>query len=324
MIKTNLVIISISLLFICKPSISQENQITSSDFPVLKGPYLGQKLPGLTPEIFAPEIFSKIHPEWAFCTEFTPDGNEFYFSECDTSQDIDRIMCMKRIENTWTKPEVVSFSGEYNDNDQRLSPDGNIIFWRSWRPLPGNKSPEKHSVIWFAIKTEDGWSEASPIKYGNNYLIASYPSITKNGILYFSTRKNLEKGKSDIYSSPFKDGYCDIPKSLGNTINTEYTEGDLYVAPDESFLIVSCWHRPGNKGESDLYISFRDRNGTWSKLINMGEPINTENNENCPSLSPDGKYFFYMSANVNKKPPETFTYWIEAGIIEKLKSDISK
>ena len=28
------------------------------NFPVLKGPYLGQKPPGLTPEIFAPEIIS--------------------------------------------------------------------------------------------------------------------------------------------------------------------------------------------------------------------------------------------------------------------------
>ena len=134
----------------------------------------------------------------------------------------------------------------------------------------------------------------------------------------------LKKGKSDIHSSPFKDGNCDTPKNLGNIINTEYTEGDLYVAPDESFLIVSCWYRPDNKGESDLYISFRDKNGTWTKLKNMGEPINTENNENCPSFSPDGQYFFYMSAKVNKKPAETFTYWIDAKIIEKLKSDNSK
>ena len=29
-------------------------QEKTADFPVLKGPYLGQKPPGMTPEIFAP------------------------------------------------------------------------------------------------------------------------------------------------------------------------------------------------------------------------------------------------------------------------------
>jgi hypothetical protein len=296
----------------------------NTDISTFKGPYLGQKTPGLIPELFAPEIFSKTHPEWAFCTEFTPDGKEFYFSECDTARDIDRIMFMKREGDFWTKPELVSFSGEYNDNDQRLSPDGNTIFWRSWRPLPGNDTPEERSVIWYATRADEGWSEAKPVKYGNTYLIAGYPSITKDGILYLSMRKDFnKKGKSDIFYASFNDGYCDTPKNLGDGINTEYTEGDLYIAPDESFLIVSCWHRPDNNGESDLYISFRD-NGLWTELKNMGKPINTENNENCPSFSPDGKYFFYMSADLKNKPYKTYTYWVDAKIIENLKSKILK
>jgi hypothetical protein len=33
-------------------------QIPQKDFPVLKGPYLGQKPPGMIPEIFAPGIVS--------------------------------------------------------------------------------------------------------------------------------------------------------------------------------------------------------------------------------------------------------------------------
>ena len=30
----------------------------TNDWPVLKGPYIGQKPPGMTPEIFAPGIIS--------------------------------------------------------------------------------------------------------------------------------------------------------------------------------------------------------------------------------------------------------------------------
>jgi hypothetical protein len=49
-----------------------------NDFPKLKGPYLGQKPPGMTPEIFAPGIVSS--PEFIdFKGAFSPDGREYYF-----------------------------------------------------------------------------------------------------------------------------------------------------------------------------------------------------------------------------------------------------
>jgi Tol biopolymer transport system component len=47
------------------------------DFPILKGPYLGQKPPGMTPEIFAPGIVSTGLDE--LNSVFSPDGDEFYF-----------------------------------------------------------------------------------------------------------------------------------------------------------------------------------------------------------------------------------------------------
>ena len=47
------------------------------DLPVLKGPYLGQKSPGKTPEIFAPGIISTNALE--ICISFAPGGKELYF-----------------------------------------------------------------------------------------------------------------------------------------------------------------------------------------------------------------------------------------------------
>ena len=48
-----------------------------SEFPALQGPYLGQKPPGMTPEIFAPGIISTEYDERI--AAFTPDGKEFYY-----------------------------------------------------------------------------------------------------------------------------------------------------------------------------------------------------------------------------------------------------
>lgn len=73
--KRRVVFIVIVISLILAVSIhTQQN-----DFPVLKGPYLGQKPPGMTPEIFAPGIVSSSGAT-EYGIAFAPDGKEFYFS----------------------------------------------------------------------------------------------------------------------------------------------------------------------------------------------------------------------------------------------------
>ena len=51
-----------------------------SAFQVLKGPYLGQKPPGMTPEVFAPGIISKAGFHLHSSLAFSQDGREVYFT----------------------------------------------------------------------------------------------------------------------------------------------------------------------------------------------------------------------------------------------------
>ena len=305
-------VLSAALLLICGHSYSQENR---SPFPVLKGPYLGQTPPGMTAKLFAPEVLSRYRH--SFCSVFSPCGNEYYFVSDLNWDETGELVWMRKINNTWHEPEVAPFNSEYTDNDICLSPDGFRIFWRSWRPLPGHTEQEERSYIWFCYRTENGWSEPQPVNCENGYLPAGYPSMSNNGSLYFGYRSENNIGEGDIHLSRFVNGVFTQPVNLGRPVNTKYSEGDMCVAPDESFLVVSCWERPDNNGESDLYISFRKDDGTWTKLINMGGAINNGENENCPMISPDGKYFFFFRYDpINKK---STTYWIDIKIIDTLK-----
>ena len=90
-----------------------------------KGPYLGLARPGQTPQVFAPEIFSRSKPEWAFCGVFSPDQREFYYSGFDTGKGVEQIMWMRRSGDNWTPPSPAPFNSAENANDSRLSPDGN-------------------------------------------------------------------------------------------------------------------------------------------------------------------------------------------------------
>ena len=285
----------------------------AQDLPVLKGEYLGQKPPGITPEIFAPGIISTDKRE--FNSVFSPNGNEFYYTLWTESGGF-RIMVMKETENGWTKPEVASFSGKYMDFDMYFSSDGTELFFCSKRPVPGVKTSKDGFDIWFVKRSETGWGEpvhlGYPVNSGSHQV---YPSLTLDKTLYFSTRRDDNIGKRDIYRSKLENGvYCKI-NNLGDAINTEYDEGDVFISPDESFLIVSTNGRPDGYGSGDLYISFRKKDGTWTKSKNMGKQLNTSSSEFCPLVSPDGKYFFFTSGRKGSND----IYWVDAKIIEEFK-----
>jgi len=294
------------------------SQEKSDEFPTLKGPYLGQKPPGMNPEVFAPEVFSNF--KYTFCSVFSPDGKEYYFAGAKSDDNKAGIYWMRSMKDKWTKPEPAPFNSPEINHDMRFSADGSKIFFQSWRPLPGSSTSDKTGCLWFSTRIQNGWSEPQPVKCEGKILRVGYPDISRNGTLYFSMRDKNTRNV-DIHCSCLINGAYASPENLGNQINTEHIEGDLCVSPDEQFIIVSCWERPDNTGggRSDLYISFRQSDGTWTRLINMGKIINTQYIENCPTISPDERYFFFQRFDGIDKSD---TFWVDAKIIEDLKPEL--
>ena len=132
--------------------------------------------------------------------------------------------------------------------------------------------------------------------------------MTNSGTIYFNSQRDGE-GTNNIYKSEFIDGQFTPAQKLGEEINSEYREFDPFVAPDESFIIFAST-RPDGFGSGDLYISFKNDDGTWTQARNIGEPINTPGPEFCPMLSYDTKYLFFTSGKrVNREfPDKVFNY----------------
>ncbi len=296
----------------------EQKKKLEESFPVLKGPYLGQKPPGMTPELFAPGILNT-EKMGAFCSVFSPDGNEFYFVHYERKDDTPGgIAWTKRVNDVWTKPELLHFNSTTYDNDMCMSADGDMLIFRSYRALPNGKKPEDHTYLWFVERAEEGWSSAKPLYCADAPIRTGYPSITKNGILYFAHKRDEVSG---IYRSKPVNGAYGTPEHVFTAVEGIDTEGDMFIAPDESYMIISCWNHPDNIGSSqgDLYITFKKEDGTWTEEINMSELINTQYGENCPQVSPDGKYFFFNRYNPDAK--EGNIYWVDAKIIDKFKPE---
>lgn len=295
--------------------LDQEQQIIildylkKEDFPILKGPYLGQKPPGMTPELFAPGIISTEKRE--FCSVFSPDGKEFFFSR--KHGDILMMHFSQQINGKWTKPQAFPYNDGTFNGDMNFSPDGKRLYFCS------NRKTDEYLGdldIWYCERTETGWS--GPIHMGtpvNSPASDTYPIFTQNGGLYFGSTREGGKGDKDVYYCRFINGKYTEPVPLGEAINTEYGEGDTSIPFNESFMIINSWGRPDEYGSGDLYVSFKLPDGTWSQARNMGETINTEYTDFCPMMSPDGKHLFFSS----KRRGEYDIYWVDAKIIEKLK-----
>jgi hypothetical protein len=268
--------------------------VTESTFPDLRGPYLGQELPGLEPRLFAPGVVST-----GLATRdvaITPDGNEFYFSVTVGAHTM--IMVTKSVGGTWTEPAVAPFSGRYLDIEPSISPDGQRFFFLSTRPQPGQEEKPGwvYQDIWAMDREGDGWGE--PYNLGpqvNSDAPEYFPSVTTDGTLYF-TREGADR-VSATYRSRLVDGVYSEPEKLGPEVNCGTNRFNVFVAPDESYAIVPAMGREDSLGGVDYYVVFRSEDDVWSEPINLGEAVNQpDGREWSASLSPDGQYLFFMSS----------------------------
>ena len=283
----------------------------------IKGPYLGQKTPGMTPEVFAAGIVSTPAYEHG-APAFSPNGKEMYwsvFSEKDFKQ---RIFFMRLENDRWSEPAPAAFSNEkYLDGNPVFSGDGDTIYFTSNRPFTNNKETrDKYLWVWGVERKNNDWSEPLPLKAVFDQVgLAGAPSFAGNGNMLFTPWKGEGLISGHIYSSDSRGGVYQKPEHLGSAINAGKYQAYPYVPPDSGYMIFEA-QRADGFGSDDLYVSFRKPDGGWINAVNMGGAINSKASERCPTVTPDGKYLFFIS---NRSGNYDY-YWLDAKIIIELRS----
>ena len=269
------------------------------------GPYLGQRPPGMGPEVFAPAIVSKEGDQARLF--IAADGSEIIYWEREPVNGGMRIISIRSTGGVWSEPEVLPFSEEYINNEPCLSPDGTKLFFVSNRPRSGKGEGEKLPDIWVVEKTAGTWGEPRNLGEPVNRLdIAVQPFLAVDGKLYFGGQQ-ADGSSRGIYVSDCSGGVFADPVKLDDAIFGGQVSGPC-VSPDNRVLIVHA-RRDGGFGSWDLYASFRDSDGRWGALSNLGNAVNTEAAEAGASFSPDGKYLFF-SRNGD-------IFWVSAEILDR-------
>ncbi|MEN6310433.1 MAG: hypothetical protein ABFD80_02720 [Acidobacteriota bacterium] len=274
---------------------------------VLKGPYLGQKRPRMKPALFPPAPL-RANEAWFWHGSpcFSPGLDEIYFVKYIKGRNIGEMCRMKKTGDIWGSPEKVSFAeARARDNNPFFLDRETLLFY----------STRFGGSICRVKKTGDQWSEpvALILAVPAGKRLGSQFSVTKRGVLY-AELWNADESDADFYRWQPVDGQYPSAEKLRGSVNSSSYDFMPFVDPEEKYLIF-CSQRPGGCGKTDLYVSFRNVDGTWTEAVNMGPLFNTAGEEGFPSISPDGRYVFFCREGESGFNP----YWVDARIIEKSK-----
>jgi hypothetical protein len=257
--------------------------------------YLGQAPPSDTPKAFAPGLLADGGTFIMGRVTFSHDGKEFYYTQNDSWESAQnaKMKMIRYADHHWGKLVIL--------NEHFISPtlsiDGSLLYVRQ-----GNM----HNV-WQSRRTGDTWSAPTLLLDKSFGLYDFMP--TASGNLYVAGNPDpddVKRGSTYVYSLlTIANGEATI-RSLGRPLNGPGFNGDFFIAPDESYMIVSTNETP--TFESELYISFRNADKTWTKPVSLGTKINDGLAHRWGQyVTPDGKFLFYSHGTSEK---DCAIYWV--------------
>ena len=146
-------------------------------------------------------------------------------------------------------------------------------------------------------KTGTDWDMAQPMKGDiNTEQNEGAQNISQDGqwLVFTGCNRRDGFGSCDLYISYLTDKGWSEAINLGGRINSEAWESQPCLSPDKRDLYFAS-RRPGGFGGSDIYVSHLQPNGKWGEPENLGEVINTSDDEQCPFIHADNQTLYFTS-----------------------------
>ncbi len=199
-------------------------------------------------------------------------------------------------------------NSEFEDKAPMVSADGKTLIFTSQRPGKSSAvNPDDGMYFediyisrWDTLKKMWGDAELIPGSLNTEGQDAA-TSISPDGkqIFLFKNDIEAESRGGDIYVSRLSSsGKWGAPKSMGKPINTTFAELGACISPDgKTVYFVS--ERQGSIGNADIWMVKRKTRTEWEKPVNLGDVVNTVEDDAGIFLAPDGKTLFFTSKGHN-------------------------
>jgi flagellar motor protein MotB len=198
------------------------------------------------------------------------------------------------------KPEnlgskVNSASEEYMNY---LGPESDQLIFTCKSPISDDPMQRDFAEDFFrSFLSDTGWTKAerfsfSPTTKGD----AGGLCMSADGKLLFFTAcfRRENRGSCDIYYSEKTGADWSDPKNMGPVINSDNWDAQPSLSPDGRTLYFAS-NREGSLGSSDIWKTEKQPDGSWSKPVNIGHPVNTTDTEMSPFMHFDNKSLYFSS-----------------------------
>jgi outer membrane protein OmpA-like peptidoglycan-associated protein len=181
-----------------------------------------------------------------------------------------------------------------------ISADGQVMVFTSRRPLTEREimmeKPGKENIyISQYDEKKKKWREAKMLgesvnEPGRHNSAIALSNDGQKMLLY----RDDNAGNGDIYESRLYGESWSSPVKLPEPVNTRHHESSATFSPDgQSIYFVS--NRKGGIGKRDIWMCRLDITGKWGVAENLGDVLNTYEDEEGVFLHPDGKTLYFSS-----------------------------
>lgn len=229
------------------------------------------------------------------------DGQTLYFARKNHPENIgtmkkdDIYVSMKNSKKQWTPAYNIGppLNDEYNNFVCAVNPDGTEVL------ISGKY--DAGEGLYRTSYINGSWTKPKKIiidGYVNKSPFVCYHVSPDMKYLVIAMEDNATYGDMDIYVSYLQpNGSYSKPKNLGPVINTAGQEPSVFLSADGKTIYFSSDGHPGY-GAYDMFMSRRLDNSwsKWSKPVNLGNQINSDDWDLYYTVPADGMYAYYSSA----------------------------
>ncbi|HET8855090.1 MAG TPA: OmpA family protein [Salinimicrobium sp.] len=193
----------------------------------------------------------------------------------------------------------------YDELNPVFTPDGNSLFFTRRRHPENTGGRKDPGDIWLSKKDDAGnWAPA--VNAGenlNNGYFNSVAGFSPDGNTIYLQHHYFKKGlrpstQGLSFATKTNDGWSD-PRELKieNFLN-ESQHQSTSISADGKVMIFAI-DSYGSYGYEDLYVGFRNSDGSWTTPKNLGGIINTDHQEMTPYIGRDNMTLYFASSGHN-------------------------
>lgn len=188
---------------------------------------------------------------------------------------------------------------QYSEYSPALTADEKTLIFTRKKPLYSIRADQTymHEDFYISHFSDGAWGEAvnlgPPLNTDGN---EGAQTITADGKHMYFTACNRPDGlgSCDIYYARLQGGVYSKPVNVGLPLNSHSWDSQPSVSSDGQTIYFTS-SRPGNIGQTDIWVATRNDYNNWDKPQNLGSVINTPGRELSPFIHPDNQTLYFAS-----------------------------